>query len=360
MTDLTETFRERIRAAAANRTPLSIHGSGSHGFLLGDFAEERRLELAGHRGILDYQPTELTIKARAGTPLSELRAALAEGRQRLATDFPQPGGQTTLGGALAIGQTGPARPFRGAIRDSVLGVALLGTEGELLQFGGQVMKNVAGYDVSRLLCGSRGALGAMLEITLKVMPLPELCVTLAFDEDEDRAIHDMNRLAGKPLPLTAAAWIDGRMLLRLEGSAAGVEAAAAELLRERDGERLEPEAADALWHGLERYEHEFFRGDTPIWRVIVPPTAPKLELETDHRSLIDWAGGQRWLRAGELSPADFEQVRNAGGYIEAFRGSRPAEPGELMTPLQRKLHRRVKKAFDPLNLFNPKLSNFDD
>jgi glycolate oxidase FAD binding subunit len=356
--DQTRTLQQQVRQAAAAGDALSIHGSGSHQALLGDFAEAERLELARHSGILDYQPTELTIKARAGTPLATLREALAEGRQRLATDFPELAETATLGGALAIGQTGPARPFRGAIRDAVLGVTLLGADGEVLHFGGQVMKNVAGYDVSRLLCGSRGTLGVMLDITLKVMPLPELSVTLSFEAGEDQAIHDMNHLAGKPLPLSAAIFVDGHMLLRLEGSAAGVEAAAEELLRERDGTRLEPAEAETLWRGLNRHEHPFFAGDSPLWRVVVPPTTPKLELECAHRSLTDWAGGLRWLRADRLGEADFAQVRRAGGYVESFRGSRIITPAELMSPLQRKLHRQVKKAFDPGNLFNPKLSNF--
>lgn len=358
--DLTQALREQLAEAVNARHAVSIHGSGSHDFMLGDFAEAHRLELAGHRGILDYQPTELTLKARAGTPLRVLREALAEGGQRLATDFPALSEDATLGGALAIGQTGSARPFHGAIRDAVLGVTLLGADGEVLRFGGQVMKNVAGYDVSRLLCGSRGNLGVMLDITLKVMPLSETSITLAFEQDENSALREMNHLAGQPLPLSAAIWLDGRLMLRLEGSAAGVEAAAQELLGERDGQRLEPADADALWNGINRFSHPFFDGDTPLWRVIVPPATPKLELEGEHRVLTDWCGGLRWLRADALSEADQAHVRNAGGYIESFRGGRRITPAELMTALQRKLHRRVKKAFDPLNIFNPALSKFDD
>ncbi len=358
--DRSEALQQQIRDARAEGAALSVHGSGSHGFLLGDFSETRRLELAAHRGILDYQPTELTVKARAGTPLAELRAALAEGGQRLATDFPALADTATLGGALAIGLTGPARPFQGALRDGVLGVTLLDAEGEILHFGGQVMKNVAGYDVSRLLCGSRGCLGVMLDITLKVMPLPESSVTLGFAEGEASAIHDMNHLAGQPLPLTAAAWLDGQLLLRLEGSAAGVEAAAAELLRERDGQRLDPGEAIRLWDGINHQEHDFFAGDRPLWRVVVPPTTPPLELEGDHPMLIDWCGGQRWLRADALSEADLAHVRNVGGWVEGFRGAPPGSPAGQMTAAQRKLHRRVKQAFDPGNIFNPCLSNFDD
>jgi glycolate oxidase FAD binding subunit len=333
---------------------VSLHGSGSHGFLLGDFAEGERLELVGHRGILDYQPTELTIRARAGTPLVEIEQALAEGGQQLPTDFPRFAAGATLGGAVAIGHSGPARPFRGAIRDHVLGIRLLGDDAGILHFGGQVMKNVAGYDVSRLMCGSRGSLGALLEITLKVIPRPEQERTLVFEEDEDEAIRAMNRLAGLQLPISGQAHVDGRFHLRLQGSRAGVAQAAARL----GGETLDPATADAFWRGLNEQSHPFFNDDEPLWRIVVPTATPRLELECEHRSLIDWGGGLRWLHARDFTDADSAHVRNVGGFAEVFRGGRPSPPAATMSPLLRKLHRRVKKAFDPGNIFNPKLSNF--
>ena len=354
--DLATELQQQLRDAIAHKAAVSVHGSGSHDFLLGDFAEAERLELSRHRGIVDYQPTELTLRARAGTPLREIEQVLAEGRQQLPTDFPRFSDDASLGGAVAIGHSGTARPFRGAIRDHVLGVQLLGDDGEILHFGGQVMKNVAGYDVSRLLCGSRGSLGAMLEITLKVIPMPALTRTLAFEEDEDEAIRVMNRLAGRQLPISGQLYLDGRLLLRLEGSEAGVLQAA----RELGGETLDETEAEALWQGVRDHSHPFFRNDEPLWRVILPTATPKLELEADHRGLIDWGGGLRWIHAAELGAADFEHVRNVGGYLEPFRGQRPGRPADLMQPLQRKLHRRIKKAFDPGNIFNPKLSNFDD
>jgi glycolate oxidase FAD binding subunit len=351
-TDLTSELQQQLTAANEAGHPLSIHGSGSHGFMLPDYVEAQRLDLSAHRGIIDYQPTELTLKARAGTPLDEIRAALNEQNQSLPTDFPQFSPAATLGGALAIGHSGSGRPFRGAIRDHILGATLLNHRAEVIVCGGQVMKNVAGYDVSRLIAGSRGSLGPILDITVKVLPKPEAHATLVFEFDEDRAIRRMNHWAGKPLPISAAVFHDGRLMLRLQGTESGVNSA----IEEHGGETLDDD--EAWWRDIQQQDHPFFNDQQPLWRIVVPSSTPTLELEGEHQSLIDWCGGLRWVHSDEITQADFIHVSNMGGYIEAFRGATPTDPASLMTPLQRKMHGRVKQAFDPDGRFNPKLGDF--
>ena len=249
-----------------------------------------------------------------------------------------------------MGYTGSGRPFLGALRDHLLGVHLLTGTAEILRCGGQVMKNVAGYDVSRLLAGSRGTLGVMLDITLKVSPIAQRQTTLAFDMDENRAIRQMNELAGRSLPIDACAWVDEQLLLRLSGTESGVTAARQKL----GGEILDDSAA--LWDSLQHQTHDFFQSKRPLWRIITPATAPKLALENEHRSLIDWCGGLRWIHSDEITQSDFIHVSNLGGYLENFRGATPTRPQDLMTPLQRDMQQRIQRAFDPANIFNPVLS----
>jgi glycolate oxidase FAD binding subunit len=350
MSDNSKNFQQQVEQALKNNTALSIHGARSHHFLLGDYAEAEVIDMTSHHGIIDYQPSELTLTARAGTPLNDIRAALAEQHQRLPTDFPQQRDDATLGGAVAIGHSGSGRPFLGAIRDHVLGVHLLTGSGETVRCGGQVMKNVAGYDVSRLLAGSRGTLGIMLDITLKVLPAPEQQITLAFDMDENAAIRHMNELAGRSLPINACAYVDGQMLLRLEGTQSGIAAAQQKL-----GAEWLPDSP-ALWDSLQRQTHEFFTPEQALWRIIVPATAPRLELENEHQSLIDWCGGLRWIHADEITQSDFIHISNLGGYLENYRGATPTRPQDLMTPRQRDMQQRIQRAFDPANIFNPQLS----
>ena len=350
MSDNSKNFQQQVEQALKNKTALSIHGAGSHDFLLGDYAEPETIDLTSHHGIIDYQPSELTLTARAGTPLNDIRIALAEHHQRLPTDFPQHNDAATLGGAIAIGHSGSGRPFLGAIRDHVLGVHLLTGTGEAVRCGGQVMKNVAGYDVSRLLAGSRGTLGILLDITLKVLPAPQQQITLAFDLDENRAIRQMNELAGRSLPINACAYVNGQMLLRLEGTESGVAAAKQKL----GGETLT--ASSALWDSLQRQTHDFFQPEPALWRIIVPATAPRLELENEHQSLIDWCGGLRWIHAIEVTQSDFIHISNLGGTLESYRGAAPTRPQDLMTALQRDMQQRIQRAFDPANIFNPALS----
>lgn len=337
-----EAFRERILA----RVPLRIRGGGSKDFYGGPLAGEP-LEIGAHSGITSYEPSELVLTARAGTSLVELASVLAERGQWMAFEPPGFGGAATLGGAVASGLSGPGRASYGAVRDFVLGVKVMDGEGRLLTFGGQVMKNVAGFDVSRLMVGSLGTLGLILEVSFKVLPLPAAKATLGFQMSQEKALQTMNRWAGKPLPVTATSWEDQVLTVRLAGAEAAVRGACGML----GGEQVPEPGATAHWAGLGDQRHPFFAGDAPLWRLSVPSTTAPLDLPGPQ--LIEWGGAQRWLRGDHDPVALREMAQRAGGHATLFRGGEHA-PGAF-TPLPGPLaaiQRRLKCAFDPHGVFN--------
>lgn len=342
MNDQLEEFRGRI----LERKPLRLRGGGSKDFY-GGAPSGALLDTRGHAGILSYEPSELVITARAGTPLSDIKSALATRRQCIACEPPQ-FGAATVGGMVAAGLCGPRRASVGSLRDFVLGIKLMDGEGHELNFGGQVMKNVAGFDVSRLIVGSLGTLGLILEVSLKVLPLPLAETTLCFELAQDQALEALNRWAGQPLPLAASCWQANRLTLRLAGAPAAVTDAAATL----GGERLaEPDAA-GFWEALREQDAAFFAGDAPLWRLSLPSVTPVLELPG--AQLIEWGGAQRWLR-GELDAAQLRELAaRAGGHAVLFRGG--DKTGGVFAPLSPALmevHRRLKQSFDPYGVFNP-------
>ena len=345
--DLSDALIASVQAALAAGEPLAIRGAGTKDFY-GEAATGRPLAVAGHRGVVSYEPSELVLTARAGTPLAEIEDLLAAHGQMLACEPPHFGPGATIGGAVACGLSGPRRPYAGALRDFVLGVRLVNGRGELGRFGGEVMKNVAGYDVSRLVTGALGTLGLILDVSLKVLPAPEREATRAFELAPGRALERFNELAGRPVPLAGAAWQDGLARVRLAGSEAGVAAA----LEALGGD--EPPAAEAAawWSDLREQRLPFFARAGTLWRLAVRPAAPPLDLPGD--ALLDWGGGQRWLR----TEAGAEPVRAAaaaaGGHATAFRDPPAGVP--VFHPLPAALlalHRRVKAALDPTGLFNP-------
>jgi glycolate oxidase FAD binding subunit len=347
---MTEQFREQIRAAAANQTALRIRGGGTKdwygGRLEGDILDTR-----GHAGIVDYEPTELVITARCGTPLAEIEAALAERNQMLAFEPPHFGSGATFGGAIAAGLSGPRRANSGAVRDFVLGAKLMDGKGEVLTFGGQVMKNVAGYDVSRLLAGSLGTLGLLLEVSVKVLPRAFAESTLRFEMSEVEAIRKLNEWGGQPLPLSGSCWHDGVLALRLSGARAAVDAAARSL-----GGQVMPDA-DAFWALLREQRHAFFAegagNEAPLWRLSVPSTTGAIVLGGPQ--LIEWGGAQRWLRA-DAGAADSirRTVAAAGGHATLFRGGdKGIGVFQPLAPAVARIHERLKTAFDPSHIFNP-------
>jgi glycolate oxidase FAD binding subunit len=304
---------------------------------------------AAYRGIVAYEPTELVVSARAGTPLVELTATLAEKEQWLAFEPPHFAPTATVGGMLASGLSGPRRQAVGAVRDFVLGVKLLNGLGEVLSFGGQVMKNVAGYDVSRLLAGSLGTLGVVLEVSLKVLPLPMAEKSLRFVIDEATALQKLNQWGGRPLPISASAWHDGILTLRLSGAAAAVTAAERLLA----GEWVDAAEAEVYWQSLREQTHAFFAGDAPLWRLSLPSVAPPQGFGA---TLIEWGGAQRWLRAGDARALRAAAAK-AGGHATLFRGDEALKAAvgvfqPLPAPLAQ-IHRHLKHAFDPQGVFNP-------
>ena len=344
-------LRDRVRAAAAARRPLCIRGGGTKDFygeaLVGD-----PLDMRGFRGIVSYEPTELVVSVRCGTPLSEVEAALAERGQMLAFEPPAFGPSATIAGVVAAGLSGPRRASAGAVRDFVLGATLLDASGDVLRFGGQVMKNVAGYDLSRLACGSLGILGPILEVSLKVLPVPACECSVRLQLDESAALHALNQWGGQPLPLSASAWRDGMLTVRLSGAPAAVDAAAARFARERGAARLGDAEARAFWAGIREQTDGFFGGPLPLWRLSVPSTAPALGI--DGQSMLEWGGALRWLRsdapAGEIRAA----AARVGASATLFRGGdRAAGVFHPLSPANAALQRRLKDVFDPGRLFNP-------
>lgn len=354
---------ERVRAAQADGTPLEIAGHGSKAFYGGPRHGEA-LHTTGLTGISSYEPTELVVSARAGTPIAELEAALAEHGQCLPFEPPRfrvgSAAKGTVGGLVAAGLSGPSRASVGAVRDHVLGATLLNGRAEVLSFGGQVMKNVAGYDVSRLLCGSMGVLGVVLEVSLKVLPVQPATATLRFELDEAAALQQLNAWGGQPLPVSASAWWAGMLLLRLRGARAAVNAAVDTLLTRYRGEGVDDSLATPFWDGLRDHEDEFFvkartavesNTGAALWRLSVPQTAAPIALPGEQ--LIEWGGAQRWWCTAASAATVREAAQRAGGHATLFRGGDKAAGvfTPLSAPLQR-IQRELKREFDPAGVFN--------
>ena len=347
-------FAERIRAASAARTPLVIRAGGSKDFY-GNATAGEVLDPRAHRGIVAYEPTELVATVRCGTPLAEFEAALAERGQLLSFEPPHFGPQATVGGCVAAGLAGPRRasygPLSGAVRDLVLGATLMNGKGELLRFGGTVMKNVAGYDVARALAGSLGTLGLIVEVSLKVLPKPAAEATVRLGLDETTALRKMNEWGGQPLPVSATAWCDGRLTVRLSGARAAVDAARARL----GGALVDGDEAAAYWRGVREQTDAYFAGDTPLWRLSVPSTAAPLGLsaEADGAQLIEWGGAQRWLRTNAAAGLVRARAEALGGHATLFRtaGERVGVFHPL-APAIATIHQRLKREFDPAGIFN--------
>jgi FAD/FMN-containing dehydrogenase len=359
---------EQVRAAAAAGRKLRIAGHGSKQHYGEPFdAALEPLEVGALRGIVAYEPSELVVTVRAGTPLVELEAALAERGQCLPFEPPRlpagdgaPGG--SVGGMVASGLAGPARAHVGGVRDYVLGASLIDGRGELLHFGGTVMKNVAGYDLARALAGSLGVLGVLVSVSLKVLPQPRASLTLAFDCSQDDAIRRVNGWAAQPLPLSASSWHAGRLLLRLSGAQAAVPEAAARLADTYAGQVLPGPDADAHWRGLRDQTHAFFTeaaadDGRALWRLAVAPTQPPLP-GLDAEPLVEWGGGLRWLHSRLPAATLRALAAQAGGHATLVRAApgHPAradgvfaEPGASLAAI----HRRLKQALDPQGLFNP-------
>ena len=371
MHEIAQQFQQRIRAATAARTPLRFRGGGTKDWYGQSLAGEI-LDTRTYTGVISYEPTELVITARCGTPLAEVEALLAEQRQMLAFEPPRFGPDSTIGGVVASALSGPRRASAGAVRDFVLGAVMMDGQGEALRFGGQVMKNVAGYDVSRLLAGSLGTLGLILEVSLKVLPVPLREATLRFAMDEITDLRRLNEWGGQPLPISASCWYRDVLSVRLSGADAAVTAA----LRQLGGEQIGDAEAAAFWASLRDQTHEHFNGGA-LWRLSVPPAASALILRGEQ--LIEWGGAQRWLRLGAEVPA---AIAGAGAGASGDAGAPGAAQADLaagirrttsaadghatlyrggdksvgvfhpLQPVLAKVHERLKASFDPAGIFN--------
>ena len=342
--DDTEALAAQVREAAARATPLRIAGGDTKRFY-GRAVTGRTLSTRSHRGILRHDPAELVITARGGTPLEEVESCLASAGQRLPFEPPHFGRGATLGGTVAAGLAGPARAWSGPLSDYVLGARVLSGDGRVLRFGGEVMKNVAGYDLARVMAGSFGILGVLLDVSLKVLPRPPAERTLVLEQSEAAALERLAELARTALPLSAGGWVDGRLYLRFEGS----ERTLATVTGRVGGEALAD--GPSFWASIREQSHEFFAGPAPVWRVTLPPAAPAVPI--DGPALLEWNGQQRWYRSEPQAPV-FEAAATGGGHATLFRNATPGQevfttlPGPLLG-----LHRGLKRVFDPAGVLNP-------
>ncbi len=343
--DHSAALQAQVQAAIQARTPLRLVGGNSKAFYAVAGNAQQTLALAEHRGIISYEPSELVLQVRAGTLLSDINALLAEHGQMLAFEPPQFAPSATIGGTLACGFSGPRRPFAGSARDFVLGCRLLNGRGELLQFGGQVMKNVAGFDASRLVVGALGQLGVLLDVSIRVQPCAQSELTLRYPcPDATSAIQRMQQWQAQPLPLSALAYDQQHIWLRLSGAPAAVTAAAATL-----GAAAEP-ADTAFWLKLREQQLDFFQQQSALWRISVAPATPPLALAGE--CLLEWGGAQRWLCSSAPAATIHAAAQAHGGHAVCFRG--PDKTDWIrFEPAVLALQQRLRLAFDPQQLFNP-------
>ncbi|QWE16396.1 glycolate oxidase subunit GlcE [Polynucleobacter sp. AP-Nino-20-G2] len=366
-------FREQILAAAKNKTPLSIEGGGTKSWY-GNQNTFTKLDTRPYSGILEYQPEELVITACAGTPLKDIAAALAEKNQILPFEPPYFGENATFGGVIAAGLAGPGRISAGNLRDFVLGARMMDGKGQDLSFGGKVMKNVAGYDVSRLLPGSMGTLSLLLEASVKVLPKPAATATLRCNISQARALQLLNEWAGQPLPLSASCWIgsaksgqDGELTIRLAGAAAAVKAAIPLMSALINAKELDPNVAEEFWSHLREQQlpaFENLEGDETLYRVALPAACGPLAFTSMKDQLIlEWHGQQRWFKAPG-DDATFAAIKSTvhanGGHATRFKQGVNVDPGkQRFTLLSEQAHSialeavqaRLRASFDPAGVF---------
>ena len=335
-------LREQVAVVAATGGEIQIIGGGSKGFY-GEAIEALPIDVSAHSGVIDYDPAELVITLRAGCMLAEVQALLAEHGQMFGFEPPCHGKAATIGGMIATGLAGPRRAFAGGIRDFVLGVKILDGRGEFLRFGGRVIKNVAGFDVSRVMVGALGTLGIILEVSIRVVPVFETELSLGFEHARaEEHIRWINELGSMPLPLSASLWHKGVSRIRLSGSELGVRHAALQL----GGERCADD-----WAALKEQHHEFFTDSEAITRVALPPTSA--DLLNNYDQLIEWSGAQRWLCGDVDIPALRAQLQSHSGSVCAFRNHDSAVGVfHPLTPALLTLQRKLKSSFDPAGILN--------
>ncbi|MCF6190043.1 MAG: glycolate oxidase subunit GlcE [Cocleimonas sp.] len=362
--DITAELQTQVKQAISNQTPLYIHGGNSKLFY-GNTVDATPLDISAHTGIINYDPSELCITVRAGTKLSDIETLLAENNQILAFEPPHYLSSSnnnqdtaTIGGTIASGISGPSRAYTGSVRDSILGVNIINGSGEIANFGGEVMKNVAGYDLSRMMVRSQGTLGVILNISVRVIPKPEQNITMTFEATQSEALSYFQNLRKNTLPITATAWLDNIALIRLSASEQVLQSCKEKV---KGDERLN---ADSFWQDIRDHTHEFFtdskNNDKPLWRFSLPPATPA-KIQLDGQQLIEWDGAQRWIYSN--APDNIIQgiASSFKGFATHFKDATSNNAGnkELarfseLDPALFVLHKQLKNKMDPLGIFNPK------
>ncbi len=352
--DIANKLADQVKNAYSNGSILGIRGSGTKSFLgnsdLGQKTAES-ITTTKHQGIVNYEPNELVLTARSGTRLHDIQNTLAGKNQMLAFEPPAFGEQATLGGTIACALSGPRRPYTGSARDYVLGVHMINGRGETMRFGGQVMKNVAGYDVSRLMTGAMGTLGIILDISLKVLPLPEVEMTLVQDLTSIDARKRMVDLVSKYSPISAMSYVGHFLYIRLSGPQSAVTAA----IKKIGGETILNH--ETFWHDIREQQHPFFKSDKPLWRLSLPVASdwPGIEEKLNGDCLVEWGGAQVWLSSGEAPEKIFAHADTLGGHARLFRSLNDGF-GYRCQPLAPALlnwHKKIKHVFDPKGILNP-------
>jgi glycolate oxidase FAD binding subunit len=344
MADCNNEIASTIQEALDEKKALQICAGNTKQFY-GRSINGTSISLAQHTGIIEYEPSELYVTARSGTPLSEIEKAVTDQNQILPCEPPHFGGSATLGGSIACGLAGPRRVSAGHVRDCVLGIEIVNGKGELLRFGGKVMKNVAGYDVSRLMCGALGTLGIIMTVSLRLLPKPESEQTIALSVDFETAVNKLNHWANTPIPITASFYDGKELFIRLSSSTTAVKACTKSI----GGEITD--TGHLLWNSIKEHEHSFFTTQNPLWRISVPPNTQKLNLPGEH--VMEWNGALRWYS----SDADEQTIRieaeRVGGHATLFKGDITHQVFHPLPKTSMKVHKKLKQVFDPAGILNP-------
>jgi len=344
-------LQQQVLDAYGEEQPLVIRGSGSKDFY-GYPLQGQQLDLSTHSGIIDYQPVELVLTARAGTPLHEIETTLASQHQMLGCEPPYFGANATFGGMIAAGLSGPRRPYAGSIADRLLGCRILNGRGEIMRFGGKVMKNVAGYDLSRLMAGSMGCLAVILEATIRLSPEPKAERSFRFHIGQDQVVSLVNKFVESGFPVSASCHDNHCLTVRFSGGEREI-AVIEEALQRQFGElEFETEAAPNFWQELREQRAAFFTDAGDIWRLSL---APDTRLDLPGETLVEWHGALRWFRTERPPAVVFDSIRNANGSATLFRCNQPETADYIFQPLPQphlEWHRQLKNTFDPSAIFN--------
>lgn len=349
--DISSALQNSVKDAIKNKSAIYIH-SGNSKLFYGNSVDATALDVSKHSGIIDYDPTELCITVRAGTLLSDIERVLANENQILPFEPPQYTPNATIGGAIAAGISGPRRAYSGSVRDAILGVTIINGEGEIVSFGGQVMKNVAGYDLSRMMVRSQGTLGVILEVSIRLLPKPKNEITVCLEGSQSFALDFFQKSRVLQMPITASAWFNEQAFLRLSGSERLLANQLKKLIKENNASPVNN--PENFWTDIRDHKHHFFgRTDKPLWRLSLPPASEEL-VQINDNQLIEWGGAQRWVNSNSPANLIHSSANSRKGYATLFQGNIPETPcfpkldENLMT-----LHKQLKNNMDPHGIFNP-------